>query len=181
MNKRTKVIIGVVVVAVAGYLIYRWYQNRQATSDGTDSGVLGSNLNSVAPELVGGSSGPSVGPAVAMPLTINLSESATKTADDDDRDRDRDMEREDHDRDDRPHHRQRHAAAKMSDARGGPGKGGITGGHEPTIPLNNNPHIPFDEEGLDDVMPELGTGQGNPGGGFTMDNSSPNSFTQGAY
>lgn len=76
MNKNTRTVILVGVLAVGAYLLYRWYINRQAAT-GTGQGAvsqLGSNLNSLAPELVGGSSGPSSGPQVTMPVTITLTE-----------------------------------------------------------------------------------------------------------
>jgi hypothetical protein len=65
-----------IVAAVVVYVAYRWYQARQ----GNQVGGLGTNLNSVAPELVGGSTGPSVGPALNTPITITLNEAATSTA-----------------------------------------------------------------------------------------------------
>lgn len=74
MNKRTKIILIAVGVAVAAYLAYRWYRNRQAGSNQSPTGGLGTNLNSVAPELVGGSAGPAVGPALSAPININLTE-----------------------------------------------------------------------------------------------------------
>jgi hypothetical protein len=58
LSKRTRVILIVVAVAVAGYLAWRWYQNSQSGS-GTGNTVgtdIGSNLNSPAPVLEGGSS-----------------------------------------------------------------------------------------------------------------------------
>lgn len=75
LKKEHKVIIGVAVLAVAAYFAWRWWQNRQAANDANSpTGSFGTNLNSVAPELVGGSSGPSVGPAVALPVNITLVE-----------------------------------------------------------------------------------------------------------
>lgn len=44
-------------LAVAAYLIYRWYQNKQASQN---QGALGTNLNS-SPNLIGGSTGPTSG------------------------------------------------------------------------------------------------------------------------
>lgn len=61
MPKRTRVILIVIVVAIAGYLAYRWYKNRNSTGLAGNTAGTGSNLNSLAPELVAGSSGPSSG------------------------------------------------------------------------------------------------------------------------
>lgn len=77
MSKRVKVALIVAVVAVAGYLVYRHFRNSDNGS-ASPTGSLGSNLNSVAPELVGGSTGPSVGPAVTMPLQITLNETVAR-------------------------------------------------------------------------------------------------------
>jgi len=57
-NPRTWIIIG--AVAIAAYLLYRWWQNKQSATN-SPTGSLGTNLNSVAPELIGGSSGPESG------------------------------------------------------------------------------------------------------------------------
>jgi|SRR5579859_2072327 len=59
MDAKQKKLLIIGAVAVAAYLAYRWYQNRQQNNTG--SGQLGTNLNSVAPALIGGSSGPSSG------------------------------------------------------------------------------------------------------------------------
>ena len=75
MKKNTKIILIAVAAAVAVYLAYRWYAARKAgISDQSPTGGLGTNLNSVAPELVGGSAGPAVGPALSAPININLTE-----------------------------------------------------------------------------------------------------------
>jgi PASTA domain len=58
MSKRTRVILIIGVLAVAAYFAYRWYENNQANqvSFGDSTGTnLGSNLNSPAPVLEGGS------------------------------------------------------------------------------------------------------------------------------
>ena len=60
MSKRTRTVLIVIAVAVAAYLVYRWWSNRQSSGT-TDTTGLGSNLNSLAPELVAGSAGPSSG------------------------------------------------------------------------------------------------------------------------
>ena len=76
MNKNVRTVIVVGVLAVGAYLLYKWYMNRQAAASTGQGAVsqLGSNLNSLAPELVGGSSGPSSGPQVTMPVNITLTE-----------------------------------------------------------------------------------------------------------
>lgn len=80
MNKNTKILLIVAAVAVAGYLGWRWWQGRKAAGGDTSSptGSFGTNLNSVAPELVGGSSGPTAGPAVDLPVNITLTTQATE-------------------------------------------------------------------------------------------------------
>ena len=59
LKKEAKTTLILAGVAVAAYLAYRWYMNKQAANQG--SGSLGSNLNSVAPALIGGSAGPTSG------------------------------------------------------------------------------------------------------------------------
>lgn len=59
LKKEAKTTLILAAVAVAAYLGYRWYMNKQAANQG--SGSLGSNLNSVAPALIGGSTGPTSG------------------------------------------------------------------------------------------------------------------------
>lgn len=59
---KTPILLG--VAAIALYLGYRWYQNRNSGTGnlGTSSTTgTGSNLNSLAPELVAGSAGPASG------------------------------------------------------------------------------------------------------------------------
>lgn len=75
MNKQrvALTVAAVALVAAIGYVAYRWYQARKSAPGG---GQLGTNLNSVAPELVGGSSGPEVGPAVQLPVNITLNETS---------------------------------------------------------------------------------------------------------
>lgn len=109
MKKNTKVILWVAALAVAAYLGYRWWKGRQGGSADSPTGSLGANLNSVAPELVGGSSGPSVGPAVSMPLTIQLTQPAVSTQPPEDNDSDEDMDGDKH-HGHHPIHRQRHLA-----------------------------------------------------------------------
>lgn len=77
MSKNMKTTLLLASVAVALYLGWRWYENRQATSSsdtGNVTGTLGSNLNSIAPDLVGGSTGPTVQPAVSVPVTVQYTE-----------------------------------------------------------------------------------------------------------
>jgi hypothetical protein len=59
MDKKLKTTLILAGVAVAAYLIYRHMKNSQQSNTGT--GQLGTNLNSVAPALIAGSSGPSSG------------------------------------------------------------------------------------------------------------------------
>lgn len=59
LDAKQKKLLLIGAVAVAAYLAYRWYQSRQQSNN--SSGQLGTNLNSVAPALIGGSSGPSSG------------------------------------------------------------------------------------------------------------------------
>lgn len=70
-------ILIIVGLAVVAYLAWRWWSNRQSNSSGDNVAPGGStDLNSVAPELIGGSSGPNVGPAVQLPVNITLTEQA---------------------------------------------------------------------------------------------------------
>jgi hypothetical protein len=73
-NKTVQIGIVVAVLAVGGFLAWRWWQNRQAATPG--GGQLGTNLNSIAPELVGGSSGPVAQPAFDVPVNITVSSSS---------------------------------------------------------------------------------------------------------
>lgn len=81
LKKNHKILLGVAAAAIAAYFLYRWWQNRQAGQVNSPTGALGTNLNSVAPELVGGSSGPSVGPAVSLPVNITLTSQAAPDPD----------------------------------------------------------------------------------------------------
>lgn len=78
MNKKW-VIIG--LVALAALAVYLFLRSRSSASAGSDEGNEvapggSTDLNSVAPELVGGSSGPTVNPAVQLPVNITLTEQA---------------------------------------------------------------------------------------------------------
>jgi hypothetical protein len=78
MKKQTRIILIVAAVAVAGYLGWRWWQNRQ---QGGGTGQLGTNLNSIAPALVAGSTGPQSGlNYYAGSTTVYFSEPITQTA-----------------------------------------------------------------------------------------------------
>lgn len=74
MSKGTKTLILVGVLVVAGYLGWRWYTNYKASQPG--GGPLGTNLNSIAPDLVGGSSGPVAQPAFNVPVNISVTSTA---------------------------------------------------------------------------------------------------------
>lgn len=75
MDKRLKTGLILAGIAVAAYLAYRWYQNRQSNSQG-----LGANLNSATPELVAGSSGPSSGlNYYAGSTTVDITEPVTSS------------------------------------------------------------------------------------------------------
>jgi hypothetical protein len=82
MDKRTRLFLVIAVLAVGGYLAVRWYEQKQAAANGNTQGGAadGSNLNSIAPELVGGSTGPSIGPALSTPITINVTSSSPPAA-----------------------------------------------------------------------------------------------------
>lgn len=56
MDKKTKTVLLIAAAVVAAYMGYRWWQNRKSGGAG-----LGTNLNSLAPALVAGSSGPASG------------------------------------------------------------------------------------------------------------------------
>lgn len=73
-DKTLKTLILVAVLAGAAYLAYRWYQNYKSGQTGGGVPQLGTNLNSVAPELVGGSAGPSVAPVVNTPVNVTITQ-----------------------------------------------------------------------------------------------------------
>lgn len=80
MDKKTKTILLVVGLAVGAWIAYSWWSNRQS---GT-GGQLGTNLNSIAPELIGGSTGPNSGltynaGAINLYYTAPISQAATNT------------------------------------------------------------------------------------------------------
>jgi hypothetical protein len=84
VSKRTKIILIVVAVAVAGYLVYKYLANKSGSTSSTTGTALGTNLNSVAPELVAGSSGPSSGLNYTAPATtiyLTMPNSTAKSTD----------------------------------------------------------------------------------------------------
>lgn len=58
MNKKRLLIIG--LGALALWVVWEYYKSLSGGS-GSPTGALGTNLNSVAPELIGGSTGPNSG------------------------------------------------------------------------------------------------------------------------
>lgn len=76
LDDRAKTALILAGIAVAAYLGYRWWKNRSSSEA---SSGLGANLNSVAPALVGGSTGPDSGLDYTAP-TINVSDSAPVTS-----------------------------------------------------------------------------------------------------
>ena len=75
MNPRLKTALIIAGLAVAAYLGYRWWENRSGSSGG-----LGANLNSAAPELIAGSSGPDSGLDYnAGSTTLNITENVPNT------------------------------------------------------------------------------------------------------
>jgi hypothetical protein len=75
LTKRHWMILAVVaVLAAAAYFAYRYYVLKQQ-QEGQNPQGLGSNLNSPAPEM---NAAPSVGPAVEIPVTIDISHSSSE-------------------------------------------------------------------------------------------------------
>src|SRR5215469_13487691 len=78
LDKRAWLIIG--AVALIGIGIYLYLRNR-GEENAEDTGAVApggsTNLNSVAPELVGGPSGPDVTPQVSLPVNITLTTTET--------------------------------------------------------------------------------------------------------
>lgn len=71
-SKQMWTLLILVALAVGAWFLWKWWKNYQAQGGGAPQ--LGTNLNSIAPELVGGSSGPQVQPAVSLPVNITLTE-----------------------------------------------------------------------------------------------------------
>src|ERR1700677_3046676 len=56
-TKKTLIIVGVVaVLAVVAYFVWQWYEGNQASNSNSTGTDVGTNLNSPAPVLEGGSS-----------------------------------------------------------------------------------------------------------------------------
>jgi hypothetical protein len=87
VNKTTKIVLVVAVLAVLGYFGWKVWSNYQASKGNPNAASEGTNLNSAAPQLVGGSTGPSVGAGPALPITINVTEQAAPKGSDPDRPR----------------------------------------------------------------------------------------------
>jgi hypothetical protein len=84
MNKKTWMAIGaVVLVAAVAYVAYRWWQARGSSNEAQPP--VGTNLNSVAPELVAGptAGGTDAGPAVDVPVNITLYDTSGQNSDSD--------------------------------------------------------------------------------------------------
>lgn len=82
MNAKQKKAVLLIAIAAAAYLGYRWWSNRQSSSSGTG---LGANLNSLAPALVAGSTGPQSGlnyyaGSTAIYVTQPVNQSASKSS-----------------------------------------------------------------------------------------------------
>lgn len=78
MKKEQKLILILVAVAAGGYLILRWWENRQSGSNETG---LGTNLNSLPSALVAGSTGPQSGlNYYAGATNVYVSENVTQAA-----------------------------------------------------------------------------------------------------
>jgi len=82
---RKHLLILLAVLVIGGFLVMRWYENKKAAEANNNGqannlGPTGSNLNSIAPELVGGSTGPSIGPAMSVPIDITVTSSAPPAA-----------------------------------------------------------------------------------------------------
>jgi hypothetical protein len=77
-DKSIKTLIIAGVLVVGAWFAWRYYQNYKAGQTGGGVPQLGTNLNSVAPELVGGSTGPAVAPAVNTPINITITDNTSK-------------------------------------------------------------------------------------------------------
>jgi PASTA domain len=62
LDKNLQTTLIALAVVVSAYIAYKWYRNKQANNTSTTTaGSSGTNLNSIAPELIGGSAGPNSG------------------------------------------------------------------------------------------------------------------------
>lgn len=77
MTKGMKTFLIIAVLAVVAYFVYEWYVGQNSTTGGS----LGANLNSAAPEMVAGSSGPNSGLTYNQGSTyVYLTESGTNSS-----------------------------------------------------------------------------------------------------
>ena len=79
-DKAVKTIILAGVLVLGAWFAWRYYQNWKAGQAGGGVPQLGTNLNSMAPELVGGSTGPAVAPAVNTPINITITDNTQRGA-----------------------------------------------------------------------------------------------------
>ena len=77
MNRKLLIGIAIAVIVIAGVLYLRSRRAASADSDAVAPGGS-TDLNSVAPELIGGPSGPNITPAVSLPVNITLTEQASQ-------------------------------------------------------------------------------------------------------
>lgn len=73
LDRKHLLLLGLVII-VGGFILVRMYEKKKAQQNQQQNnlGPTGSNLNSIAPELVGGSTGPSIGPALSVPIDITV-------------------------------------------------------------------------------------------------------------
>lgn len=73
LDRKHLLLLGLVII-VGGFILMRMYEKKKAqqSQQQNNLGPTGSNLNSIAPELVGGSTGPSIGPALSVPIDITV-------------------------------------------------------------------------------------------------------------
>ena len=84
MDKRTKVGLLIGVLAVAAYIAWKLWQGKQAgqsasdNTNGASTSGTGSNLNSVAPELVAGATagGTNAAPGAVIPVNVTVEQEA---------------------------------------------------------------------------------------------------------
>lgn len=74
-NKALRTTLILAAVAVAAYFAYQWWQNRGASAAAGGGVTLGTNLNSVMPDLSAGATGPESGiqtPGTSETVNINV-------------------------------------------------------------------------------------------------------------